>query len=379
MIKKSQLTLIVLILAIITICIIVGKITLSTKTKNYSASIENIPEHEKKALEFVTQKISGTELSIYTNYMDNKSDDERIATGRDVLSESQGLLLLYLLNRDEKEYFDLCLDWTVNNLYLDNGILSWMKTKTFQTKNTNAFIDDLRLVRSLILANEKWNDEKYLKYIRKSSKALLDYNVKNNIPLDFYDIKSKSRSNNITISYLDLYTMKKLTYLDSNWNRVYENSYELIKNSKIEGTGLYEFQYGLDQDIYITGDEISLIQSVYTMLHLAEVGEYDVEGMNWLWAEYKKYGKIFSSYSYKAHEPMTDIQSTALYALIARLFYLKGEYHKAEIMLEECEKFQVMNSSSEIYGGFGNELNKEVYSFDNLQYLLSSSIIHKRN
>ncbi|TCO69368.1 glycosyl hydrolase family 8 [Marinisporobacter balticus] len=379
MIKKQWLIFIVLVFIFTIIYAIGSQITLSLKPKNYSVSIENIPAREKKALEFITQRISGTELSVYTNYINRKSNEEVVATGKDILSESQGLLLLYLLNRDKKEYFDVCLDWTVNNLYLDNGIFAWMKTKSSQIKNTNALIDDLRIVRALILANKKWENKKYLKYIQKSSKALLTYNVKDNMHLDFYDNGFKSKSNIITISYLDLYTMKELTNVDFKWNKVYENSYELVKNSKIKGTGLYKFQYNLDQHIYTTSNEISLIQSIYTMVHLAEIGEYDIEGINWIWDEYEKYGKIFATYSYETYEPMSDIESTALYALIARLFYLKGEYHKAERILNECEKFQVMNSNSEIYGGFGNEYNKEIYSFDNLQYILSSSIIHKKN
>lgn len=360
------------------IIVIVMMDIIGSNPKTYFFSIENVPECEKKVFDFVTQKISGPELSIHTNYINEKSYEDTIATGKDVLSESQGLLLLYLLNRDKKEYFDLCLDWTIDNLFLDSGTFSWVKTKKLENKSTNALIDDLRLVRALILAKERWNDKRYNKPIYKSSQALLSYNVEDDTPLDFYDYSSNYKSNCITISYIDLYTMEKLSDIDSAWRKVYNKSYELVKNAKIEGTGLYQFQYNLDQQIFTGEQEICLTQSTYTMLHLAEIGEYDVNGMNWLWSEYEKHGKIYSSYSNTTYEPITDMESTALYALIARLYHLSGDYNKSEIMLKECKKFQVMNKNSEIFGSFGNDIEKEVYSFNNLQYLLSSSIIHKK-
>ncbi|KPU45261.1 endo-1,4-D-glucanase [Oxobacter pfennigii] len=335
----------------------------------------NIPEAEKKALSFLVESMSGPQLSIYTNYLNTSGDKSNTASGQDILSESQGLLLLYMLNRNIKEHFDLCLHWTVNNLYINKGSFSWIKRKTSESEMTTALIDDLRIARALILAYEKWQDDRYLKLVRKLSSAMLKYNIQDLMPLDFYDFASRNKANCITISYADLYTMKKLALFDSRWEKVYTNSYELIKNAAFEGTGLYMFQYDFDKMAYSIDEDISLIQSVCVMLHQQETGQQNKQGTDWIWEQYLKHGKLFAVYSSSTFEPATDIESTALYALVARLFYESGDIQKAQIFIKECEKFQVGNEESEIYGAFGNDMNLEVYSFDNLEYILSSSII----
>lgn len=348
----------------------------SVQKLNILNSKHNIPEAESLALSFVMQHMSGPQLSIYTNYLNTGRGNDEIASGQDVLLESQGLLLLYLLNHDEKESFDLCLDWTVDNLYLGNGMFSWVKRKTSKAGNSSALIDDFRILRALTCAYEKWNDDRYLVLTKDVSSAILSNSTLGGRLVDFYDLSSKDRADYITISYLDLYTMEKLAYYDAKWEDVYSDSLELVRNAKIDGTGLYMFQYDLGEKSFGKDEEINLIQSLYVMLHLKEAGQFDKEGINWIWDQYEKFGKLYAVYSSSTLKPLSDIESTALYALAARLFYLSGDMEKAQTLLLECEKFQVKNKNSEIYGSFGNEVNLEVYSFDNLQYILSSSIIY---
>ncbi|SKC86207.1 glycosyl hydrolase family 8 [Maledivibacter halophilus] len=348
-----------------------------TREKNIIYDELTIPKPEKEALKFLAKKMSGPDFSIYTNYINKESDNSIIATGKDVLSESQGLFLLYLLNRNKKEAFDTCFNWTLDNLYLDNGLFSWIKRKDEKKEKINALIDDLRIIRTAILASEKWNEDSYLKYIKNTSKSLLLNNTKDFTPIDFYDLNTGSKSDYITISYLDLYTMKKLISVDSEWKEIYSSSYNILKGGKIKNTGLYKYQYNLNDKEYTLGDNINLIQSVYAMIHLAEVGHYDKDGMNWLWEAYTKNGKLYAHYCYESFKPVSKIESTALYSLAARLFYLAGENQKAKTLLEESEKFQIINQASKGFGSFGSENNLQIYSFDNLQYILSSSMIYK--
>ncbi|WP_053957224.1 glycosyl hydrolase family 8 [Inediibacterium massiliense] len=335
-----------------------------------------IPKPEDKALSFLIKKMSGPEFSIYTNYTNEESHNKIIPTGKDILSESQGLFLLYLFNRNNQNDFDTCLKWTHNHLYLDEGIFSWVQRKSSQKEHVNALIDDMRILRSIILASEKWGDS-YLPYAKCISKSILTYNAKGNDLIDFYDIHNKSKGNILTLSYIDLYTMKKSISLHSKWKDFYDTSYEILTKGKMNNTGLYQYQYNIHEKKYMTPDSISLIQSVYSMLHLAEAGSIDKEGINWLWKEYKKYGVLYADYSSISLQPISQTESTALYALTARLFHLAGKNNQSQIFLKECEKFQVKDHNSPICGSFGNPKNNQVYSFDNLQYLLSSSTIYK--
>lgn len=345
--------------------------------KSNLTELDGIPKNENLALTFIAEKMSTENILIYTNYKDRLSEADEISTGEDILSESQGLLLLYLLNRDRKEEFDLTLKSTLDELYLRNNTIAWVKKKKGESANINAYIDDLRIERALILAYEKWGDKSYFNVAKKIQKSLLKHNTEDNKIFDFYDDLNKESSPYITISYLDLYTTKKMSKFDEEWNEIYSRSLELIENAKIDDTGLYEIRYDYEQNDYAKEEQISLIQSVYSMIHLSEVSSGDIEGMNWVYSEYKRHGKLYESYSSLDLNPSSDIESTALYALLARLFYLEGDKEKAVEFLEQCEKFQIRNSDIEIYGAFGDENSEEVYSFDNLQYLLSSSMIYK--
>lgn len=333
-------------------------------------------ENEEMLFTFLIQNMSESQKAIYTNFLNSKSPDEIISTGKDILSESQGLFLLYLLNRGMKQEFDQVLDWTMNNLYLSNNTFSWLKRKTGETVKVNALIDDLRIVRALILAHDMWGDARYIHIAEDTSKALKHYNTSNSIPRDFYDSATNLKVDYITLCYLDLYTIRKIAEFDKDWYNIYFHSHEIITNAKIMDTGLYELQYNPEKSSYWSEEEISMILSVYTMLHLAEVGQYDKGGMAWLWKEYEKYNKLYANYCPQTLEPATDIESTALYSLAARLFYQTGDIEKARQLLGESEKFQIKNIDSEIFGSFGNEQTQEVYSFDNLQYLLSASQIY---
>lgn len=330
---------------------------------------------EKVTLDFLIENMSNSENAVYTNYIDYLSLDIDIAKGKDILSESQGLILMYFINRDNKDEFDKILKFSIDNMILKNDTFSWKIREDEYASNTNALIDDFRILRALILAHDKWNDKTYLKHIKKISNALLKYNTEKGIPLDFYDIEYSYKSDMITICYLDIYTMNKLTQIDKRWNDIYQTSINIILNSKINNTPFYNYEYNLSNKKYSNKEEIDLIQNTYTLIHLAEANIIKYKDIEWIYDEFEKYNKLYTTYSSKDFKPSTTTESTALYALTSRLFYICKDFEKAQMFLKQCEKFQITEIDSKLYGSFGNEENQEVYSFDNLQYLLSISII----
>ncbi len=355
--------------------------TFITKTTNYKAETTDINYNqfqykERITLNFLLENMSNNKTAICTNYLDYLNSDTDIAKGKDILSESQGLILLYFLNRDNKHEFDEILEFSMDNMKLKNNTFSWKIREGEYISNSNALIDDFRILRALIEAYDKWNDKIYMKYIKDISNALLIYNTEENIPVDFYDIEYGYKSNIITISYLDIYTIHKLTNIDKRWNDIYKNSVNTVLNSKIDNTPFYAYEYDLSDKKYSNKEQIDLIQNVYTLIHLAEANIIEYNDIEWIYEEFEKYNKLYTSYFCENFNPSTSTESTALYALTARLFYICKDVEKAELFLKQCEKFQITDVDSPLYGSFGNEENKEVYSFDNLQYLLSISIIN---
>lgn len=365
----------ILFLILFCLCIFVTKETyyeVQTTDVNY----KQFQDKERVTLEFLLENMSNNKNAVYTNYLDYLSSDIDIAKGKDILSESQGLILLYFFNRDNKEKFDEALKFSIDNMMLENNTFSWKIREDEYVSNTNALIDDFRILRALILAHDKWNDKIYLEHIQKISNALLKYNTEKGIPLDFYDIEYSYKSDIITICYLDIYTMNKLAQIDKRWNDIYQTSINIILNSKINNTQFYNYEYNLSNKKYSNKEQIDFIQNTYTLIHLAEANIIEYKDIEWMYDEFKKYNKLYTLYSSKDFKPSTNTESTALYALTARLFYICKDFEKAQMFLRQCEEFQITDVDSQLYGCFGNEKNKEVYSFDNLQYLLSISIIN---
>lgn len=364
----------ILFLILLSICIFITKTT-TYEVQTTDINYNQFEYKERVTLEFLLENMSNSKTAVYTNYIDCLNSDIDIAKGKDILSESQGLILLYFFNRDNKDKFDEALEFSIDNMRLENNTFSWRIREGQYISNTNALIDDFRILRALILAYDKWNDQTYMKYIKEISNALLKYNIEEYMPLDFYDVEYEYKSDIITICYLDIYTMDKLTKIDKRWNDTYKSSINIILNSKINDTPFYNYEYNLSNKKYSNKEQIDLIQNTYTLIHLAEANIIGYKDIEWIYDEFEKYNKLYTLYSCKDFKPLTNTESTALYALTARLFYICKDFEKAQMFLKQCEKFQITEVDSQLYGSFGNEENKEVYSFDNLQYLLSISII----
>ena len=67
------------------------------------------PPEEKMLFDFIEKDLSKSGYGIYTNYIDKSSEGD-ITKGHSVLSESDGLMMLYSVNANNKELFDEHLD-----------------------------------------------------------------------------------------------------------------------------------------------------------------------------------------------------------------------------------------------------------------------------
>lgn len=137
-----------------------------------------ISKEESILLQFVKEKLTGEDNGIYTNYVNDESIGD-ITKGHSVLSESEGLILLYNLERNNREEFDKNLEYIKNNMLMENNLLSW-RVERGEKSNTSATIDDLRVIKSLLLADEKWNSIEYRKLALKIASGIRKELVDNN-------------------------------------------------------------------------------------------------------------------------------------------------------------------------------------------------------
>lgn len=108
--------------------------------------------------------------------------------------------------------------------------------------------------------------------------------------------------------------------------------------------------------------------SLYTALCMAEAGIYDNELLSWLGSEMEK-GKVYAWYNPHSKKPVSDMESTAVYALGSIFAGLSGDEVLSQKLLDRMLEFMVTDEDSKYYGGFGNSETGEFYSFDNLMAL----------
>ena len=90
------------------------------------------------------------EGGIFSVYDAQKRDAEK----GEVLSESQGLYLLYAAEKGDRKAFEQAFSYVKNNMWQE-GLASW-QVKDGQASPVNALIDDFRLYRALKAAQKQW-------------------------------------------------------------------------------------------------------------------------------------------------------------------------------------------------------------------------------
>lgn len=90
------------------------------------------------------------------------------SAGNFTTSEGQSYMLVMSLAMNDRKTFDLIYNWTKNNLRRQDGLFAWRWGKNKDGKyeiidNNSASDADMDIAFCLVLAYEKWKDEKYLK------------------------------------------------------------------------------------------------------------------------------------------------------------------------------------------------------------------------
>ncbi|UJF36089.1 hypothetical protein [Paenibacillus hexagrammi] len=91
------------------------------------------------------------------------------------------------------------------------------------------------------------------------------------------------------------------------------------------------------------------MESLLTILSLAEVHQQRPESMAYL-KQHVKEGTLYGKYSAEG-VPLTDIRSTAIYAITAMIGSVTGDQELYESSIEQMNKFQINDTNSELEGG----------------------------
>lgn len=311
---------------------------------------------------FVEKKLSRSDYGIKTTYHLPPTNHE-YATGEEVLSESMGLMMLHYVYTQNKASFERLRLFCEERLKNDP---IYVYREGF---STNALIDDLRIVEALFLAAETFDNPLYQKQALDYANVLYETNLSDGHLVDFYDIQYHNRNNFLTLCYANFKLLTKLSTYDSRWYEILEATKAIVKSGYISDSfPLYRNNFNYDSHTY-NEDSIHIIHGLKTLFHLAQINDLPVASLDWLKQRVAD-GTLYGSYS-TTGEVLTDIQSTAAYALAARIAAAINDHSFYEQCIQRMEQYKITDQSSEMYGAFGNAETGEAYSFDQLSALLA--------
>jgi len=335
----------------------------------YSNQFSNESEHNNRIdvlHQFITDKLSGS-YGIYTNYMDT-GQNEPVATGHEVLSESMGLLLRYYAMTSEQARFDEAWKLTRQIFTTSSGFSYRYSPKLDKTYRVNAAVDDLRIIRALYEAEEAFDDRSYGQAADELASLFMQHNVQGGKLYDFYDDELNMTNSFITLCYIDLRTLLLMPNADKK-DELINDMLPIIQGGYLSDTfPFYESRYRYDTEQY-ESEDINTVESLLTILSLAEVGQHNPKSIEYI-KEQVEQGTLYGRYS-RDGKSLTTIQSTAIYAITAMIGSELGDQSLYEQSISRMEQFQVLQHNSELYGAYGDIGSLQAYSFDNLQALLA--------
>lgn len=285
------------------------------------------------------------------------------------LSESASLRMLAAVRSGQQERFAEQWQLAKQTFDMNSGFSYRYSPKQQKLYPLNAAVDDLRMIRALYEAGEKFSDTQYTAEADKYGERFYDYNVKNEKLYDFYDMEYSSTNTFVTLCYINLGTLRKLS-IPSQFSKKLTNDMNVIlENGYLSDQfPFYETRFNYETGKY-SSENINTVESLLSILALVEVDQEKSTSIDFIKQQVEA-GTLYGQYS-REGKPLNDIRSTAIYAITAMIGAEIGDeslYHKS---IERMNEFRVTDVGSPLYGGFGDVASGQAYSFDNLMALLA--------
>ncbi|QUL54756.1 hypothetical protein KDC22_31675 [Paenibacillus tritici] len=324
---------------------------------------------QQELLEFIDTKLTGP-YGVYTNLRETSESAEQ-ATGHEVLSESASLLMETAVREGDQERFNR--HWTLARRTFDmEGGFSYRFSPGQQKQfNVNAAVDDLRMIGALYEAGQAFHQPEYTSEADKYSKRFYKNNIKKGYMFDMYDNFYKVVNESVTLCYIDLSVLQKLSISSESKENLLKNMSGILEEGYLSDTfPFYETRFDYKTGEY-SSEGINAVESLLTILHLTESGRQKPASISYIKAQVAA-GTLFGQYT-REGLPANDIQSTAIYALTAMIGAVAGDESLYQSSMDRMNEFRVTDPESPLYGGFGDVAARQAYSFDNLMALLAYS------
>lgn len=281
------------------------------------------------------------------------------------LAESQGLLLEYFLQQNMKKNFKIATEVIREQLLLKNNTISWQKIAD-EKSPTNALIDDLRIIQTLLIASEKWGDSDAKKLANQLIKGNKKHSVYDGYLINFSSENDKKRTDEINLSYINKSQYENFNFSEERLKK----QLELLKNTPSSEKKFFPLKYKIKEKKYVYSKEVHMVDQLLAAINLVAIKPNDDEFYEQLKIRFNVEKKIFGVYDLKTATPTVNYESPAVYSYAIQLARLHNDAD-FEKQLQLClNELKNQNKDSPFFGMFITEPSKETHVFDNLMPLL---------
>lgn len=322
-------------------------------------------------LEQVSKETLPTEQFIidYLLYEDGtiRTDIKPNTNSNLALSESIGLWMEYLVEKEDLSQFEETHHTIKNQFLAKNNLLFW-KIENGQAARSNALIDDLRVMEALFKIGERSNNPHYMDTAKLIANAILNFNREGSLFVDFYEMELDEKGDILTLSYLNPSAFQYM----AKYNVLSEDEMDELRKFMNEipmDNVFYPKTFRLSDNTFQFDTTVNLIDQLYVALHLERFDINTVRFFEWLHKTFYNGNLLYGQYDIKTKRNAVQYESVAVYALVILYSIEKQEYSFAEDIYYRMVRLRNDNPDAAYFGGFVS--SDTTHSFDNLLALLA--------
>jgi hypothetical protein len=324
-------------------------------------------------LDFLEHDLSSAQWGIYSNLGEGYSSSAVVGVNHEILSESYGLALTALaqaeLESDYDHYYQFMIDHIIDP---SRHLAVWKLNVDLSVyQYANAVIDDMRIIRGLLLGYEVFGDDRYLNTALEMADVMKEHGTVNNVLVSHVGWNNSPSdthyfaADHLRLGYGDVATARKLATYDPDWT-VIANATQAVLVAGQYPSGLFHFQYNHDSQTYSTDSSLQTIFQAYVGEYLAEAGETVASRrmLDFFKAKWESEDRIVSSYNSNGTSASSS-QNLAVYGMVSRMAYHLGDRAFAEEIGDKLVSLLIDSpTTSSYYGAFAWGEGERIYAFN---------------
>lgn len=325
----------------------------------------------KLGADYLASAFSNGQGGIYTS----TATGGESPSGKDILSESEGLMLLYALASHDRSLFDLTFSFLRSHMMV-HGLSAWY-TGSAGKAPVNATLDDLRLWYAFHLAGEKWGDDVFALQAAETGEAILSRCVGPEGGLtDYASLEGSGQARTISLCYLDLTCLRAMAESMEGFVLVEASARKILLEGRIsDDFPFYYASYDYDSGSYSQAD-LNTAEALYTLWNLSRAGELPRD--TWEYVRNRiETGELAARY----HTDGTAVKgfefhATAVWGLAALIAAQENDPHAYELASRRMNRMFIDDADDELFGAYAQK-NAAVHAFDQLIPLLANTAAGK--